>query len=152
MYGPGLLLAGRFSEQTTGKIGRTLRKVHTIEQIEDFAAKLKRGSLLANEPGDVNGLDATEIHVRADGSERRPAEVSSLPIDEIVRTELRVIVDQIHGPNQSMAELEKTIGEAGSKLEGHMGLTSIKGTTKQWSVHRLARNGEEADGGEAACD
>ncbi len=53
-----------------------------------------------------------------------------LPFDEIVRIELRVIVEQIRSLNKSIAELEKTIGEEGSKLEGHKGLSSIKGIGK----------------------
>ncbi len=48
----------------------------------------------------------------------------------IVRIELRVIVEQIRSLNKSIAELEKTIGEEGSKLKGHKGLSSIKGIGK----------------------
>jgi transposase len=42
-----------------------------------------------------------------------------------VRIELRVVVEQIRSLNKSIAELEKTIGEEGSKLEGHKSLSSI---------------------------
>ena len=63
-------------------------------------------------------------------SEKKLAEVLELPFDEIVRIELRVIVEQIRSLNKSIAELEKTIGEEGSKLEGHKGLSSIKGIGK----------------------
>ena len=49
---------------------------------------------------------------------------------EIVLIELRVIVDQIRSLTKSIAELDKTIGEEGSKLEGHKSLTSIKGIGK----------------------
>src|SRR4029077_9186813 len=44
--------------------------------------------------------------------------------------ELRVVVEQIRSLNKSIAELEKTIGEESSKLEGHKGLSSIKGIGK----------------------
>ena len=47
-----------------------------------------------------------------------------------MQIELRVIVDQIRSLNKSIAELEKTIAEEGSKLEGHNSLTSIKGIGK----------------------
>ena len=57
-------------------------------------------------------------------------EVLPLPFDEIVQIELRVIVEQIRSLNKSIAELEKTIAEEGSKLEGHKSLTSIKGIGK----------------------
>jgi len=49
-------------------------------------------------------------------SEKKFADVLNLPFDEIVRVELRVIVSQIRSLNQSIAELEKTIGEEGAKL------------------------------------
>ena len=42
-----------------------------------------------------------------------------------MRIELRVIVEQIRSLTKSIAELEKTIGEEGSKLEGHKSLSSI---------------------------
>lgn len=45
----------------------------------------------------------------------------------MVEVELKVIVDQIRSLNKSIAELEKSITEGGSKLEGHKNLTSIKG-------------------------
>ena len=41
-----------------------------------------------------------------------------------------MIVEQIRSLNKSIAELEKTIGEEGSKLEGYKGLSSIKGIGK----------------------
>lgn len=40
------------------------------------------------------------------------------------------VVEQTRSVNQSIAELEKTIAEAGSKLEGRKSLTSIKGLGK----------------------
>ncbi len=63
-------------------------------------------------------------------SEKKLAEVLALPFDEIVRIELRVIVEQIRSLNKSITELEKTIGEEGSKLGGHQSLSSIKGIGK----------------------
>ncbi len=63
-------------------------------------------------------------------SEKKLAEVLELPFDEIVQIELRVIVEQIRSLNKSIAELGKTIGDEGSKLEGHKGLSTIKGIGK----------------------
>jgi hypothetical protein len=56
--------------------------------------------------------------------------VLALPFDPMIRIELKVIVQQIRSLNQSVAELEKTIAEEGSKLEGHQNLTSIKGSVR----------------------
>jgi len=50
-----------------------------------------------------------------------------MKFDAMIRIELKVIVEQIRSLNQSIAELEKTIADEGSKLEGHKNLTSIKG-------------------------
>jgi hypothetical protein len=50
--------------------------------------------------------------------------------NEIARLELRVIAEQIRNLNLSIAELEKTIGEEGSKRAGHQSLSSIKGIGK----------------------
>jgi transposase len=79
-----------------------------------------------------NILSARGINLAKEAlsSEKKLAEVLTLPFDEIVRIELRVIVDQIRSLNQSIAELEKTIAEEGSKLEGYKSLSSIKGIGK----------------------
>jgi hypothetical protein len=44
-----------------------------------------------------------------------------------VNLELKIIIEQIRSLNQSITELEETIGKEGQKLEGHKNLTSIKG-------------------------
>ena len=75
-------------------------------------------------------------------------EVLELPFDEVVQVvfimmiELRVIVDQIRSLNGSIAELDKTIGEEGSKVEGHKGLSSIKGIGKVTSAILLSVIGD----------
>ena len=59
---------------------------------------------------------------------------------QIVQIELRVIVEQIRSLNKSIAELEKTIAEEGSKLEGHKNLTSIKGIGQITGAHSAERD------------
>src|SRR5207248_6059605 len=71
--------------------------------------------------------------------------VLALPFDELVQIELRVIVGQIRSLNQSIRELEKTIAEEGSKLEGHKNLNSIKGIGKITSAILLSVIGEVND-------
>jgi hypothetical protein len=63
-------------------------------------------------------------------SEKKLDEVLALPFEPLVQIELRVIVAQIRSLNQSIGELDRIIGEEGSKLEGHKNLTSIKGIGK----------------------
>jgi hypothetical protein len=79
------------------------------------------------------------------GSEKKLDEVLSLPFEEIVRMALRMIVQQIRSLNRSIAELEKTIGEAGSKLDRHKGLLSIRGIGKINSAILLSVIGDVKD-------
>ena len=91
---------------------------------------VKQRSALKNKINNILSARGLNLAKEALSSEKKLAEVLELPFDEIVRVELRVIVGQIRSLNQSIAELEKTIGEEGSKLEGHQGLSSIKGIGK----------------------
>jgi len=58
---------------------------------------------------------------------------------------LRILVEQIHSLNKSIAELEKTIAEEASKLEGHKNLISIKGIGKVTSAVLLSVIGDVDD-------
>src|SRR5712664_4368413 len=91
---------------------------------------VKQRSALKNKVNNILSARGLNLAKEALSSEKKLAEVLELPFDEIVRIELRVIVEQIRSLNKSIAELEKTIGEEGSKLEGHKGLSSIKGIGK----------------------
>src|SRR5258708_35677 len=91
---------------------------------------VKQRSALKNKVNNILSGRGLNLAKEALSSEKKLTEVVELPFDEIVRIELRVIVEQIRSLNKSIAELEKTIGEEGSKLEGHKGLSSIKGIGK----------------------
>src|ERR1700681_3544328 len=100
----------------------------SLTQTRDTLVKLR--TALKNKINNILSARGLNLGKEALSSEKKLAEVLELPFDEIVRVELRVIVAQIRSLNQSIAELEKTIGEEGSKLEGHKGLSSIKGIGK----------------------
>ncbi|MEB2363684.1 MAG: IS110 family transposase [Bryobacterales bacterium] len=100
----------------------------SLTQTRDTLVKLRRA--LKNKVNNILSARGLNLPKEALGSEKALNEVLELPFDEIVRIELRVIVEQIRSLNKSIAELEKTIGEEGSKLEGHKGLRSIKGIGK----------------------
>jgi len=100
----------------------------SLTQTRDTLVKLR--TALKNKINNILSARGLNLAKEALGSEKKLNEVLELPFDEIVRIELRVIVEQIRSLNKSIAELEKTIGEAGSKLEGHKGLSSIKGIGK----------------------
>ena len=69
----------------------------------------------------------------------------ALPFYPVVQIELGVIVEQIRSLNKSIAELEKTIAEEGSKLEGHKSLISIKGIGQVTSAVLLSVIGDVGD-------
>ncbi len=100
----------------------------SLTQTRDTLVKLR--TALKNKVNNILSARGINLPKEALSSDKKPAEVLSLPFDEIVPIELRVIVDQIRSLNQSIPELEKTIGEQGSKLEGHQSLTSTKGIGK----------------------
>ena len=100
----------------------------SLTQTRDTLVKLR--TALKNKVNNLLSARGINLAKEALSSEKKLAEVLTLPFDQIVRIELRVIVDQIRSLNRSIAELEKTIAEEGSKLEGHKSLTSIKGIGK----------------------
>jgi len=100
----------------------------SLTQTRDTLVKLR--TALKNKINNILSARGLNLAKEALSSEKKLDEVLSLPFDQIVRIELRVIVEQIRSLNKSIVELEKTIGEEGSKLEGHKGLSSIKGIGK----------------------
>src|ERR1700752_114375 len=97
----------------------------SLTQTRDTLVKLR--TALKNKINNILSAGGLNLAKEALSSEKKLAEVLELPFDDIVRIELRVIVGQIRSLNKSIAELEKTIGEEGSKLEGHKGIGKITG-------------------------
>jgi transposase len=100
----------------------------SLTQTRDTLVKLR--TALKNKINNILSARGLNLPKEALGSEKALNQVLELPFDEIVRIELRVIVEQIRSLNKSIGDLEKTIGEEGSKLEGHKSLSSIKGIGK----------------------
>ena len=117
----GLLPEVRMKDKEHGQLA-------SLTQTRDTLVKLR--TALKNKVNNILSARGLNLAKEALSSEKKLAEVLELPFDEIVRIELRVIIEQIRSLNKSIAELEKTIGEEGSKLEGHKGLSSIKGIGK----------------------
>jgi transposase len=117
----GLLPEVRMKDKEHGQLA-------SLTQTRDTLVKLR--TALKNKVNNILSARGINLAKEALSSEKKLAEVLALPFDEIVRIELRVIVDQIRSLNQSIAELKKTIADEGSKLEGHKSLTSIKGIRK----------------------
>ena len=117
----GLLPEVRMKDKEHGQLA-------SLTQTRDTLVKLR--TALKNKVNNILSARGINLAKEALSSEKKLEEVLSLPFDAIVRIELRVIVEQIRSLNKSIAELEKTIGDAGSKLEGHKNLSSIKGIGK----------------------
>jgi transposase len=107
---------------------KDLAQLASLTQTRDTLVKQR--SALKNKVNNILSARGLNLAKEALSSEKKLAEVLELPFDEIVRVELRVIVEQIRSLNKSIVELDKTIGEEGSKREGQQGLLSIKGIGK----------------------
>src|SRR5258708_14877151 len=117
----GLLPEVRMKDKQHGQLASLTQTRDTL---------VKQHSALKNKVNNILSARGLNLAKEALSSEKKLAEVLELPFDEIVRIELRVIVEQIRSLNKSIAELEKTIGAEGSKLAGHNGLSTIKGLGK----------------------
>jgi len=103
-------------------------QIASLTQTRDTLVKQRSG--LKNKVNNLLSAHGINLAKEALSSEKKLEEVLGLSFDRLVQLELRVIIGQIRSLNQSIRELEKTIGEEGSQLEGHRQLTSIKGIGK----------------------
>jgi DNA gyrase/topoisomerase IV subunit A len=87
-------------------------------------AKLR--TTLKNEINNILSARGMNLPKEALSSEKQLNEIVALPLDALVQVELRILVEQIRSLNKSIAELEKTIAEEASKLEGHPSLRTSK--------------------------
>lgn len=117
----GLLPEVRMKDKQRGQIA-------SLTQTRDTLVKLR--TTLKNKENNILSARGINLAKEALSSEKKLDEVLALPFEELVRIELRVIVAQIRSLNGSIRELEKTIAEEASKLEGHESITSIKGIGK----------------------
>jgi transposase len=104
---------------------KTQAQLASLTQTRDTLVKLR--TALKNKINNILSAHGINLEKEALSSEKKLQEVLAMRFDPMIGIELKVIVEQIRSLNQSIAELEKTIGEEGSKLEGHKNLTSIKG-------------------------
>jgi len=114
----GLLPEVRMKERKQREIGH-------LAQTRDLLVK-QRSALKAK----INNLLSAEgINLKRESlsSNKALERVLSLPLSPLMLAEARVLVSQIRGLNQSVAELEALIEEEGPKLAGHKNLMSIKG-------------------------
>ncbi len=113
-----LLPEVRMKDKTQAQLG-------SLTQTRDTLVKLRRA--LKNKVNNILSAHGINLDKEAPSSEKKLNEILGMKFDAMVKLELEVIIEEIRSLNQSIAELEKTIAEEGSKLEGHKNLTSIKG-------------------------
>jgi transposase len=104
---------------------KTQAQLASLTQTRDTLVKLRTS--LKNKVNNILSAHGINLGKEALSSEKKLREILAMQFDPMVGIELRIIVEQIRSLNQSIAELEKTIADEGSKLEGHKNLTSIKG-------------------------
>jgi len=104
---------------------KTQAQLASLTQTRDTLVKLRTS--LKNKINNTLSAHGINLDREALSSEKKLSEVLEMQFDPMIRIELKVIVEQIRSLNRSIAELEKTIAEEGSKREGFKNLTSIKG-------------------------
>ena len=88
---------------------------------------VKLRTALNNKVNNLCSAHGVNLNKESLASEKGLRAVLEMQFDALVNLELKIIIDQIRSLNQSIAELEETIGKESQKLEGHKNLTSIKG-------------------------
>jgi transposase len=104
---------------------KTQAQLASLTQTRDTLVKLR--TALKNKINNILSAHGINLEKEALSSEKKLREILAMRFDPMIGIELKIIVDQIRSLNQSIAELEKTIADEGSKLEGHKNLISIKG-------------------------
>ncbi len=132
----GLLPEVRMKDKQHGQVA-------SLTQTRDALVKLR--TALKNKVNNILSARGINLAKEALSSEKKLDEVLTLPVDKLVRVELRVIVAQIRSLNQSIRELDQTIAEEGSKLEGHKNLISITGIGKITGAILLSVIGDVSD-------
>ena len=103
-------------------------QIASLTQTRDALVKLR--TTLKNKVNNILSACGINLAKEALSREKKLDEVLSLSFDQLVQIELQVIVGQIRSLNESIRELDRTIADEGSKLEGHKNLISIKGIGK----------------------
>jgi transposase len=104
---------------------KTQAQIASLTQTRDTMVKLR--TALKNKINNLCSAHGVNLSKESLASEKGLRAVLEMRFDVLVNLELKIIVDQVHSLNKSIAELEETISKEGTKLQGHGNLTSIKG-------------------------
>ena len=104
---------------------RKQRDMSHLAQTRDLL--VKQGSALKAKINNLLSAEGINLKREALSSNKAVERGLAVPLSPLMQAEARVLVGQIRGRNQSIAELEELIEEEGPKLAGHANLMSIKG-------------------------
>jgi transposase len=93
---------------------KTQAQLASLTQTRDTLVKLR--TALKNKVNNILSAHGINMEKEALSSEKKLREILAMKFDPMVGIELKIIVEQIRSLNQSIAELEKTIADEGSKL------------------------------------
>ncbi len=100
-------------------------QVKSLTQSRDKLVKLR--TALKNKINNICSAHGINLKKEYLSSEKGLETVQEIPFDPMVKTEVRVLVEQIRGLNAGVKELEAAIKDSGNQLPGHKNLKSIKG-------------------------
>ena len=103
---------------------RKQRDMSHLAQTRDLL--VKQGSALKAKINNLLSAEGINLKREALSSNKALERGLAVPLSPLMQAEARVLVGQIRGLNQSIAELEELIEEEGPKLAGHANLMSIK--------------------------
>ena len=90
-------------------------------------ALVKQRTALKNKVNNLLSSQGVNLKKEALASEKGLQNVLGMRFSPLMEIELQILVEQIRAMNASVAKLEGTIKEEGTKLPGHKNLKSIKG-------------------------
>ena len=100
-------------------------QVKSLTESRDKLVKLR--TCLKNKINNICSAHGINLDKESLSSNLGLDKVIAMPFDPIVKSEVKILIDQIRSLNKSIKELEEVIKESGSKLSGFKNLKSIKG-------------------------
>jgi len=118
-------------------------RVASLAQTRDKPVKLR--TTLKNKVNNLPAARGILIRKESLSSEKGLLQVLSLPVTELERMELEVLVGEIRRLNQSIKKMEELLSAQGRKLPGWENITSIKGVGETGASILLSTIGDIAN-------
>jgi len=125
---------------------KTQAQIASLTQTRDTMVKLR--TALKNKVNNLCSAHGVNLNKESLASEKGLRMVLEMRFDPLVNLELKIIIDQIRSLNQSIAELEETIGKEGQNVRLAAKLTSWRidiHSEEQWAELVEQRAEEEQE-------